>query len=37
VGVFEEAKKILEEIDFPQNLIINRSKEAISSFFGVKW
>jgi putative hydrolase len=37
VGVFEEAKIILEEIDFPQNLIINRSKEAISSFFGVKW
>jgi len=37
VGVFEEAKKILEEIEFPHNLIINRSKEAISSFFEIKW
>lgn len=37
VGVFEEAKKLLEEIKFPHNLIINRSRQTISSFFGVKW
>ncbi len=37
VGTFTEAVKLLEEADFPQDLVINRSRETIKSFFGVEW
>ena len=37
VGTFSEAVKLLEEAGFPQNLVINRSRESIKSFFGVEW
>lgn len=37
IGTFTEAVKLLEETGFPKELIVNRSKESIKSFFGVKW
>jgi len=37
VGTFSEAESILKEISFPEPLIINRNKEAISSFFNIEW
>jgi len=37
IGRFEEAKSLLEDVDFPKNLIVNRSPEAISSFFNIPW
>jgi putative hydrolase len=37
IGRFEEARSLLEEVDFPKNLIVNRSPEAISSFFNIIW
>ncbi len=37
VGTFTEAVKLLEETGFPEKLVVNRSRESIKSFFGVKW
>jgi putative hydrolase len=37
VGRFHEAIQLLNEVGFPENLVVNRSKEAIAAFFGVTW
>jgi putative hydrolase len=37
VGEFREAVELLREIDFPEELIINRNRETTSSFFEVDW
>jgi putative hydrolase len=37
VGTFSEALNLLEESGFPHELVINRTKESIESFFGVEW
>jgi putative hydrolase len=37
VGAFGEAKKILQEVSFPNELIINSNKELIASFFRIDW
>ncbi len=37
VGTFGEAKRILQEVSFPKELIINSNKERIASFFRIDW
>jgi putative hydrolase len=37
VGIFDEALALIGEMKFPENLIINRSKEAIEAFFRIQW
>ncbi len=37
VGRFTTALEYLREVRFPEELVINRSREAISSFFGIRW
>jgi putative hydrolase len=37
VGNFAESLDLLRAIDFPENLIVNRSRESIEAFFKIKW
>jgi putative hydrolase len=37
VGVFNGAQSLLRETGFPDQLVVNRSREAIESFFGTEW
>jgi len=37
VGQFSTALDYLHEVQFPEKLIINRNREAIASFFGIRW
>jgi putative hydrolase len=37
VGEFASAKRLLEEVGFPESLVVNRSVESIASFFGFQW
>ncbi|MFW6137763.1 MAG: PHP domain-containing protein [Spirochaetota bacterium] len=37
VGRFDKAVQMLEEVEFPEHLVVNRSKQAIASFFGFEW
>ncbi len=37
VGQFSIALEYLQEVQFPEELIINRSRETIESFFGIRW
>jgi hypothetical protein len=37
VGEFDAAKRILNEVGFPERLVVNRSIESIASFFGFGW
>ncbi len=37
VGAFDEALMLLNEIGFPEKLVANQSREAITAFFGVTW
>jgi putative hydrolase len=37
VGSFHDALLLLKEVGFPENLLANRSREAVVSFFGVTW
>ena len=37
VGDFSRALPLLKKMKFPEGLIINRSKEAIASFFNIEW
>lgn len=32
VGVYDRVRKLLDELDFPQELIINRSAETVSNW-----
>ena len=37
VGQFTTGLDYLREVGFPENLVINRSRETIESFFGIRW
>jgi putative hydrolase len=37
VGTFDEALTLLREMEFPEQLVINRSKESIEAFFRIQW
>ena len=37
VGQFLTAYEYLREVHFPEELVINRSREVIESFFGIRW
>ena len=37
VGAFDEALRILRDVGFPEELVVNQSKEAITAFFGIMW
>ena len=37
VGAFDEALMLLNEIGFPEKLVVNQSRETITAFFGVAW
>lgn len=37
VGAFGPAVDLLREVGFPESLVVNRSADAISSFFGLTW
>jgi putative hydrolase len=37
VGEFSSAKGLLAEVGFPESLVVNRSVESITAFFGFQW
>jgi putative hydrolase len=37
VGGFHEAMQLLKDVGFPENLVVNRSREAVAAFFGITW